>query len=267
MKDPKRENCQNAIEALLGQMENESFQEQELEIFCQQYPDCSESLRATYATWQSLEELEVPKSSPVMDAGFYKMLNEFQTEQNKRNQSIFGFISKIFEGPGLKWAVLAGMFLLGMVSGSIFWSGQSGETMAVVEEESLNKVNLSYAKLTSTESVTDRLQGIQMVKEMVELDNRIIEALNRALLNDENENVRLSAIETMLHFTDNPKVRENLIRAIPYQDSPLIQMTLAEVVIALEEKSAIVEIRELLENQALELEVKMKMEETIELLL
>lgn len=266
MKNNPRSTCQQALDELMNRIEVESFDPAGLDQLCRQFPDCSQTLRSTYNMWQAIDEVEVPEPSQAMHTGFYKMLNEFQAETIPATKTRYQFDWWTWNGFSLKWAVIAGVFMLGVFSGTFFRTEDGGMALLENNEEKL-QVEESYAMLTSSESASSRLQGIQMAKKMEHLDNRIIEALNQTLLNDPNVNVRLSAIETMLHFADNPQVRENLIRAIPHQTSPLIQMTLAEVMIALKDKRAIQEIRELLEAQQLELEVQMKMEETIETLL
>ena len=262
MKTNKENTCQDAIAALLGELDKDSFTQDTLESLCSKFPDCSEELQSNYSLWKNLGEVEPPVPSPVMDAGFYKMLNEFSAEQKTNAGSWWNFDWRLWNGFDMRWVIMAGVFLLGMASGIIFLPRQQGETLANIEQK-----EPAYIKLTSSESTTDRLQSIQMIKELEKLDERVIDALNQVLLYDDNDNVRLSAIETMLYFSDNPMVRESLIRAIPYQNSPLIQMTLAEVMVALNDQRAIEEIKQLLQSEELELEVKMKMEETIEVLL
>lgn len=267
MKTNPENNCQIALDELLGQMEQEDFNIAGLESLCRQFPACSDTLRSTYSMWEAIEDIQTPEPSQTMHTGFYKMLNEFQAEATKTSRPRFQFDWWTWNGFSLKWAVLAGVFILGVFSGTFFQNTELSELAVLEDPKERHRVEDSYAKLTSAESASERLQGIQMAKKMEQLDNRIIEALNETLLHDRNVNVRLSAIETMLHFADNPQVRENLIRAIPHQTSPMVQMTLAEVMIALKDKRAIHEIQELLDAQHLELDVQMKMEETIETLL
>lgn len=266
MKNNPENTCQQALDELIIRMEAEHFDLTGLDQLCRQFPDCSDTLRSTYDMWQTIDEIEVPQPSQAMHTGFYKMLNEFQSETTRASKPRYQFDWWTWNGFSLKWAVIAGVFILGVFSGNFFRTEDRGVALVENAEENL-EMEERYAMLTASESASSRLQGIQLAKKMEQLDNRIIEALNQTLLHDSNVNVRLSAIETMLHFADNPRVRENLIRAIPHQTSPIIQMTLAEVMIALKDKRAVHEIRELLEAQQLELEVKMKMEETIETLL
>ncbi len=267
MKQQDQNNCRIAIDSLLKELENESFTKEKLDMLCHQFPDCAENLQTTLAMWQQLEEVPSPEPSPAMDAGFYKMLSEFTTEQAKASKAWWDLDWVRLNGFNLKWVALAGVFMLGMASGVILWPEKQARGIADIEQNLNSDQAVDWVALTSAQSTTERLMSIQQIRERAELDDQIVQALGEVLMHDENENVRLSAIETMLYFADNPKVRENLIRAIPYQSSPLIQMTLAEVMVALNDSRAVNEIRQLLETQQLELEVKMKMEETIETLL
>ena len=261
------EYCQQAMDRLLSQMEDGAFNEEALESLCRQFPDCSDQLRASYDLWQNMDDLAVvPEPSQAMDAGFYKMLNDFSA-QAATSRTRLPLEWWTWNGFSLKWAVIAGVFLLGLASGLFFQPAPIVPASLTLEEEMGKTTRESYAKLTSSSSASDRLLGLQMAKQLERPDDRILEALNHTLLYDENTNVRLSAIETMIHFSDNPQVRENLIRAIPYQTSPLVQLTLAEVVLALKDKRAVEEIRRLLQSEQVELEVKMKLEDTIETLL
>ncbi|MCB0629410.1 MAG: HEAT repeat domain-containing protein, partial [Lewinella sp.] len=238
----------------------------ELHELCGKYPSCSKSLIATFEQWQQLDEFELPEPSPSMHTNFYKMLSEMSTEEAaKQVRTPYKWWS--WNSALLKWALIAGVFIMGVFTGGFFRSTSAEDSLVSrIEGEQEQKKRDYYAQLTS-HSVTDRLQATQIAKQMEQLDDKIIDALFQTLIRDENVNVRLSAIETMLHFTDNPKVRESLIRAIPYQQAPLVQLTLAEVMTALKDKRAIEEIRRLLRDEQVELEVKMKLEDTIETLL
>jgi hypothetical protein len=108
---------------------------------------------------------------------------------------------------------------------------------------------------------------INKIKELPQLNRKIIEALNQALLKDPNINVRLSAIEAMLHFADHPQVRQNLIEAIPYQTSPIVQLTLAEVMIELQETKSKEAWNKLLKEGHVEEDIKKQLKETLDIII
>jgi hypothetical protein len=267
MKKYPEHNCDTALDDLLGRMEGSALGRDGLHELCGKYPGCAESLVATYEQWQQLEELaDVPEPSQAMHTNFYKMLNAVTAEETtKRARPQFEWWS--WNGFPLKWALLAGVFVLGVMLGGFFRSPATGGMLTRLGETAQEKEDREYFAQLTSHSVTDRLLATQLAKQRKQLDDKIINALFQTLITDENVNVRLSAIETMLHFTDNPKVRESLIRAIPHQQAPLVQLTLAEVMTALKDKRAIEEIRRLLRDEQVEVEVKMKLEDTIETLL
>ncbi len=264
MKTTSEHTCELALLQLQTQLEGEDFSEAELEQLCLQFPTCASTLRSSYVLWQELGELEVPAPSPAMKANFHQMLSEM-TAATAEKKPRLAFDEWLWKGFNLKWGMLAGVFILGILLGGLIFSPAGG--MEIVKDETVTsaKEKDNYTALTSSSaSAIERLAAIQDMKEMAHLDQKIVDALFQVLIQDNNVNVRLSAIEAMVDFADNAKVKENLIRAIPYQTSPLIQLTLAEIALALDDQHAIDEIKQLLKNGQVEIEVKMKLEETLE---
>ena len=67
----------------------------------------------------------------------------------------------------------------------------------------------------------------------------------------------------MLHFSDRPKVRMLLIQALTFQESAIVQLSLAEVIIKLQDNESMEEIKKLLNSDKLLPEVKMHLKETL----
>ena len=127
------------------------------------------------------------------------------------------------------------------------------------------KQSLVLTKMQQTSSIA-RIQAVNMVNELNEVDDIIIQSLLTVLISDQNDNVRLAALESVLQYADSPMVREGLIRSISKQASPLVQLRLAEVMIVLQDPDAIPEIRKVLDNNNLNHNVKTKYAETLKLL-
>ena len=85
--------------------------------------------------------------------------------------------------------------------------------------------------------------------------------------NDENVNVRLMAVEALFNFADNPKVRIGLIKSITKQDSPIVQVALADIMVLLQEKGSIEELRKLLDKNNLNESVETKLRNSIKSLI
>ena len=89
----------------------------------------------------------------------------------------------------------------------------------------------------------------------------------QTLNNDPNVNVRLATIEALYQHAENPTVREGLIAAITKQDSPLVQIALADVMLSLQEKKSVAELQKLLRKKDLNQAVEAKVKQTINVLI
>jgi len=263
MKTTADHKCEEALLQLQTQLESEDFSKLDLEQLCLQFPRCASALRSNYSLWQELAELEAPEPSPALKVNFHQMLSEMTAAESGRKPRL-AFNAWIWRGFNLKWGMLAGVFAFGILIGGLVF--RPSNEMGIAKTETVQPTNESeyYTALTSSSSAIDRLAAIQNTQEMEQLDQKIVDALYQILVQDKNVNVRLSAIEAMVEFADNANVKESLIRAIPFQTSPLVQLTLAEIALALDDKNAVNRIKQLLETGSVEVEVKMKLEQTIE---
>jgi hypothetical protein len=121
--------------------------------------------------------------------------------------------------------------------------------------------------LISQSSATDRLKAVGYTSELQQADERVIQALLFTLNHDENVNVRLVTVEALFRFADEPAVREGLVRSIAQQESPLVQLALADVMVAPARKRSVAPLRELLRRQGTDFYVKEKLESSIRVLL
>jgi hypothetical protein len=116
-------------------------------------------------------------------------------------------------------------------------------------------------------STLERIKAVNMVSDFENADDRIIESLLGVLNSDINDNVRLLSLEALLKYSDNHDVRDGLIASIKNQSSPMIQLRLAEVMVALKEKKAAPEFRKILDNAGMNYMVKNKINEAVSVLL
>jgi len=107
------------------------------------------------------------------------------------------------------------------------------------------------------------LQGINEANKIEKTDEKVINALLQTLNNDSNVNVRLAAIESLTNYVNDPKVREGLVQSIVRQDAPIVQITLANLMVALQEKKSIEPFKTLMRTKELNTSVKKKLETSI----
>ena len=112
-------------------------------------------------------------------------------------------------------------------------------------------------------SANKRLQGVNEANKIEKVDEKVIKALLQTLNSDPNVNVRLAAIESLTNYVENPMVREGLVQSIVKQDSPIVQVTLANLMVALQEKKSVEPFKKLMRSKQLDTLVKKKLERSI----
>ena len=117
------------------------------------------------------------------------------------------------------------------------------------------------------ESATQRLKAVSLTSDMDQVSEKVTNALFATLNNDENVNVRLAALEALTSFSKESTVRAKLIGSIATQDSPLVQMALAELMVSIQEKKSVDALKQLLQNEKTPKEVKTKISESIKVLI
>ena len=91
----------------------------------------------------------------------------------------------------------------------------------------------------------------------------MIDALLATLNNDPNVNVRLSTLDALSHLANHAEVREGLIKSIIQQDSPIMQLAIADVMLKLQEKKSVNSFKELLKQKDLNPGVRDRIKQTI----
>ncbi len=211
-----------------------------------------------------LEELvmsvETPSPSSDLDDNFYQML---RTMKGKNK----GFSwSRFFAWPEFapKLAFAAVMLIIGFLGGYLFFpSPSSNKEVAELKDEVLQMKEMMMLSLLEKESATERLKAVSLTSEMTSVSDKVTNALLQTLNNDENINVRLEALEALKPFVRDSRIRSELVRSIGKQESPLVQVALAELMVQLQEKSSVKELKKILENENTPRDVKKQIEESI----
>jgi len=241
--------------------------QKEIEVIMASYPDQAAELQGYYETWIGMKDIEVPEVRPEMDATFYKTLSEMSAGQTSgrierisNSKKLIIALSSWIRNPRL-WSII-GAILVGVVIGKMTSGNGESNNTERIETES-EQSNMLFAGNHAEITAFDRLEMIQKTQELNEPSPKLLEALNRTLIQDDNVNVRLSALETLIIFSDYPVVREYLIKSIPYQKSPIVLMELAELMIGLQEKTSAEGWKEVLESEHMENDVKHQLEKKL----
>jgi hypothetical protein len=235
--------------------------------YLKQHPDALEEWNLINRQLNK-EELE---PSEGMDAKFYEFLN---TETNRDNDTQ---VKQLVTQRTINYS----RFLMPLIAASImllfgFFVGKQWNTNPTVSPNLVNTESVQEMRqetddvrtqlvmsLANESSASKRLQALSEATKLDNATEQVIIALFKMLNTDTNINVRLAAVASLSKYVDNPKVREGLVLSIIKQDSPLVQIALADLMVTLKEQTSINSMETLLQQPDINAAVKQKLEESI----
>jgi hypothetical protein len=233
---------------------------------------CSSEYTAVAAIWAELGKLPDEMPSQGFRAKFYAALGQYKARYEVRPEHRWGerfnsLLDRFWpKQPALQLAVALLCLLIGYVVGfRIDGGGGIGSNGDVTQlrTEVQNMQKLVMLSLMKTQSASDRIQGVNWSERIVRPDEGVLSALFEALNFDPNVNVRLAALEALAKFYSDTQVRTGLVGSLLRQTSPLVQLTLVEVVADVHDKEAINALKELLKNRDLNKTVRQQVEKKL----
>lgn len=213
----------------------------------------------------AVANMTFPEPSGDLDHRFYQML-----ALEKRSKSSFSW-REFFSWPQLapKFALAAVMLVIG-VSIGYFIKPQTtlpDSQMAELSQQVVDLKEMMMLSMLEKESATERLKAVSLTSDMNSASQKVTNALLETLNNDENLNVRLAALEALKPYGGNSQVREALIRSIGVQESPLVQVALAEAMAELRVKSSVKELEKILKSDKTPDDAKSRIKQSIDILI
>ena len=210
--------------------------------------------------WNKLDLVETPAPSSKLRDKFYTNLADFKQDQRDRKVSIdFEKIKSLFQQRWLKQLSFAlACIFIGVLVGYQMRGNQSLNRLENMASEMQQMKKVMMLSMLEQESASKRIQAVNMVHGLENVDDRIISLLLKSLNEDPNINVRMVAAEALKEFTSLPTVRQSLIEAISKQESPLVQLTLIDVLLSMKEQQAEQALKALIDNEKVNEAVRKK---------
>lgn len=219
---------------------------------------CQKELQEMEFLLEDFEKESTAEPSANVRFTFYRTLEEEKERiskeisqkpfsRNSKNYSLTYFL-KIAAGI----ALLVCSYLLGKYQQDQKFGS---ELSTLVEENREIKQTAMLAMLENT-SASKRIQGVNYFENISNPDVDIIEALTKRMHYDDNRNVRLTAVEALGNFTTSQEVKKSFITALEAEKDPVIQIAIIQILVKIQEKTAIEPLRNLMANKDTEPFVK-----------
>ncbi len=209
---------------------------------------------------------DIPEPSDQMDQNFYTMLHTEVAKDSGQKKSYWQVLIKWFQLPQLRQLAYGfSCLFFGVFIGHYLHllNGQSvleAERLAIKDQQIQA---LTVLSLLDMPSANKRLMAVNLAGMSDNPNASIVDALLVTLKQDSNVNVRLEALEVLAQHTEQVSVRSGLVQAIGFQDSPMVQMAMANLMLQLNEQQAVEPIQRLLQQPELIGPVRAKLNETV----
>ena len=171
----------------------------------------------------------------------------------------------------LPWpGALAAAAVIAVIAGlPLFWNmlvarPQTVPDIVALHREVQTMRQMLALSLLQQPSATERLRGLSVSAQLGRPDDAVLAALVTTLATDPNVNVRLSAIDALKSFSAEPRVRDDLIDALPRQPSPLVQIALIDSLVELGERRAVSAFRALAADERANQTVRARAAEAVQ---
>lgn len=221
------------------------------------------ALRELSGLDERIQKIQSPVPSIQLDDQFYAALAK--EKRSLKTKTSFTMPDWNFLFPRLAMATV--LILIGFSAGFFIQSPSEKKEVSQLTEEVSELKELMMLTMLEKESATQRLKAVSLTSEMEQVSEKVTNALFTTLNNDENVNVRLAALEALKSYAKDSAVRTKLIASIARQDSPLVQVAMAELMVAIQEKKSVEALKQLLQSEKTPKEVKNKISESIEVLI
>ncbi len=212
---------------------------------------------------QQIQKMESPSPSMNLDEQFYTSLA--REKKAMKIESLFSWPSWSIIFPRLAFAAV--LILVGFSMGYFIQSPLEKREVSQLTQEVGALKEIIMLSLLEKESASQRLMAVSLTSEMNQASEKVTNALFTTLNHDENVNVRLAALEALKLYSKESAVRAKLIESIIIQDSPLVQMALAELMVSIQEKKSVEALKQVMQSDKTPKEVKSKISESIKVLI
>jgi hypothetical protein len=231
---------------------------------------CRGELESLSAVWTRLGVLPLEHPTPALRDRFYTMLEAYKEglEKGGRRVGVRGRLAcwagKLMpRRPLFQLALSLVLIVLGLGGGyALSGRGRAAarSEMAGLRQEVTDMRQMMAVSLLRQPSPSERLMGVSWSARLEQPDNELLDALLDTLNHDRNVNVRLAAVDSLYLFYDHPRVKEGLVASLSGQTSPLVQLSLINLLVEIRERRAAEALRTLIQDERLNPEVKKRAE-------
>jgi hypothetical protein len=236
---------------------------------------CRADVAELGVVWRGLDAMKEPEPSPELRVRFMETLRAYEEgyQDAQRREALKVPHRSWWTGfwpshPAWQAAFSAVLVILGVAAGRYAMSPReaehpAGQDMARLQGQVENLRQLVALSMMQQQSPSARMSGVTYAHQMTAPDPQVEQALLRTLRHDPNINVRLSAVDALAKFMSNPEMRRAMADAVFAQESPLVQVSIIDVLVQSNAIDAVPALKKLQVDQNADPNVRMRAEAAV----
>ena len=198
--------------------------------------ECRTELKALKPLWLELDDLETEQISGNLKKNIENMIDSYNLGMNIPNkehwyESVSNWLESWWpKRPLVQVTATAAMLITGLSTGLIIGEMTHSKTEIVQLKTDMSQLRqVVMSSLLDQASATERIRGLTMTSRLKNTDKEFYSTLLLLLNSDSDVNVRLAAVNALANFVGNEYVRHELVKSLGLQSSPLVQVSLIDL--------------------------------------
>lgn len=193
---------------------------------------CNNELENLKKLIESIENSQKPEPPSYLRAQFSELINKEKTNYEEGiKQKPLIYSKRILVRVAAAIALLLIGNAIGMFTYPYLIKNSSNFEVALIKEEVSTLKEALVISMIKQESVSERVRALNMTSELKELDSKLFEVLLETLNEDPSPNVRITAAQALSNYMKSEQVRDSLINSLQFQNNPLVQITLINIIV------------------------------------
>ena len=216
---------------------------------------CSKEVEEIEALFFGLNDMELGEPSENLRDNFHNMIKSYSLDMGGRErlplyEKVMDWIDSWWpKRPVIQFAVTVLVLVLGLATGlNMNVRNESDEAIIQLKTDVNQLRQAVMSSLLNQSSVTERINGLTMTGRLENMDSQFHSTLLLLLNSDSDINVRLAAINALSKYADNPYVRQELVKSLDLQSSPLVQIALIDLLGSIQEYDSYPTLMRMIEN-------------------
>src|SRR4030043_378540 len=185
--------------------------------------NCRTEWAGMKSIWSKLDDMEMEEPSDNLKGPWYETISKsLESWWPKR--------------PLVQFAMTVAVLIIGLATGlAINQRAESKKDISQLKTDMNQIRQVVMSSLLNRSSAADRINGLTMSGRLKGADDEFFSVLLLILNSDSNVNVRLAAVNALANFADNEYVRHELVKSLSFQSSPLVQISLIDLLASIKE--------------------------------